>query len=339
MATAKLLSALVLTGMVGLPLSGCDKPTASNAGAANSTVEKTTALAPTRTGFTDVDGGRVHYAVYGDLKSPKTPLLILHGSLMSGEAMMPFVEAFSTDRPVITVDARGHGKTGDLPGPITYPMMADDCAQVIKSLGLLKIDVLGYSMGGTTAVIMAVRHPELVGKQVVVSAPATRNGWQPQVLRSFSQWSPEMFKGSPVEAAYKRLSTSPEEFPTVINESRELEESNYDVAPADLRAIRGKTMIVAGDSDGVDLVQMVRLFEALGGPDPKAATQGYIAEPPKVRFAILPATSHIGMMNQGPLVASIVTPFLDDRAPARPSGFFEGVDAPPSQLQPGKGKR
>lgn len=68
---------------------------------------------PTRTGYADVEGGQIYYQVHCDLNSGKTPLLVLHGSFMSGDAMRPFVEPFAASRPVIAIDARGHGRAGD----------------------------------------------------------------------------------------------------------------------------------------------------------------------------------------------------------------------------------
>ena len=122
---------------------------------------------------------------------------------MSGEAMAPLVQQFVMTRPVIAVDARGHGRTGDVPGPITHERMADDAAAVLRALHVRSPDVLGYSMGGTTAIVMAVRHPGLVGKQVIVSAVAERAGWIPQVLASFAEWKPEMFAATPIEREYR----------------------------------------------------------------------------------------------------------------------------------------
>src|ERR1044071_4193434 len=115
----------------------------------------------TRTGFAPVEGGRIAYQVYGDLASGKSPLLVLHGSQMSAEAMAPMIEPFVASRPVVAFDARGHGRTGDVPGPITYERLADDAAAVLRAVGVKRADVLGYSMGGTTAIILAVRHPDL----------------------------------------------------------------------------------------------------------------------------------------------------------------------------------
>ena len=105
------------------------------------------------------------------------------------------VQPFFASRPVIAIDARGHGRTGDVPGPITYERMADDVAAVIRALGVKRADVLGYSMGATTALIAAVRHPDLIDKQVVVSGVSERGGWVPEAQASFEKWNAKMFAG------------------------------------------------------------------------------------------------------------------------------------------------
>ena len=266
---------------------------------------------------------RIHHQVHGDLSSGKTPLLVLHGSYMSGDAMTPLVEQFAATRPVIAVDQRGHGRTGDLPGPITYERLADDAAGVLHALHLPTADVLGYSMGGTAALFMAVRHPERVGKQVIVSGPFRRDGWYPEVLRSLAEVTPEAMAGTPLEAEYRRLSPTPDAFPTLVRKLRDLDGTDYDRFDEAIRAVAGKTMVVAGDADGVALEHAVELFKLRGGGDREAAVRGFLPEAPRARLAVLPGTSHTGIMAQAALLAALVTPFLDDATPATPPGFFE----------------
>ena len=181
----------------------------------------------TRTGYADVESGRIYYQVYGDLNSGKTPLLVLHGSFMSGDAMRPFVAPFAAGRPVIAIDARGHGRSGEFPGPISYELMADDAAAVLAALNVRSADVLGYSMGGTTALFMAVRHPDRVGKQIILAGTSRRDGWYPEVLQAMAQATPAMFAGTPIEAEYRRLSPNPDQFPTFVEEVTGLEAQNY----------------------------------------------------------------------------------------------------------------
>ena len=313
-------------GAVALILLGCEQQQNANPGTASAATKR--GVPAPRSGFVEADGARIAYQIYGDLKAGKTPLVVLHGSLMSAEAMAPMIGPFVTSRPVIAIDARGHGRTGDVPGPITYERMADDVALVIRNLGVKRADVLGYSMGATTALIAAVRHPDLIGKQVVVSGVSKRGGWVPEAQASFEKWNAQMFEGTPIESAYKRFSATPSAFPAVIDKLRETETAKYDVPSDALRAIAGKTMIVAGDYDGLQLAHALELFAARGGSNAEVVTKGFMTTAPRARLAILPGTSHIGMSNEGRLLAHLVVPFLDDQVPAPPSGFFEGMDKP-----------
>ncbi len=304
---------LALAASLGLPAAYAQDQTAPAVETASPGVE---------TGYAEVDGLRIYYQVHGDLESGETPLLILHGSFMSAEAMAPLAERFAAKRPVIVISQRGHGRTGDAPGPITYEMLADDAAAVLKELGVETADVLGYSMGGTAAIAMAVRHPERVGKQVILSGTSRRDGWYPEVLEAVGQWTPEMFAGSPLQTEYERLSPTPDAFPTLVKELRDMEERPYGWSEDEIRVIDGKTMIIVGDADGVELAHAVRLFNLRGGGGAQAAAQGYMTEAPEARLAILPATSHIGIMANAELIVDLVTPFLDDVTPPMPPGFL-----------------
>lgn len=278
---------------------------------------------PSKTGFAEVQGGNLHYAVHGDLASGKTPLLVLHGSYLSGEAMRPIFEPFLATRPVIVVDQRGHGRSGDLPGPITYELLGDDAAAVLKALDVEQADVLGYSMGGTAALYFAARHPQRAGKQIILSGTSSRRGWLPEVQQAIAKTDATMFAGSPMEREYKRLSPNPDGFATLVEKLRVMDEADFALGDDAVRAIDDKTMIILGDADGVDLQHALKLFELRGGVDKQAATQGFLAQAPRARLAVLPAMSHVGVMGEGELIARLAVPFLDDVKPAVPPGFFE----------------
>lgn len=120
---------------------------------------------------------------------------------MSADAMAPLAERFARNRPVIALDARGHGRTPDIVGPVTFEWLADEAAGVLAALDVRAADVLGYSMGGTAAIALAIRHPERVNKLIPVSAPYSSEGWYPEVRKGFETWSPTMLAGSGGERA------------------------------------------------------------------------------------------------------------------------------------------
>ena len=91
------------------------QPAAAAAPAATSQPAPT-AGSNAKNGHVDVAGAAIHYQVHGDLASGKRPLLVLHGSFMSGDAMMPLIAPFTASRPVIAIDARGQGRSGGVVG-------------------------------------------------------------------------------------------------------------------------------------------------------------------------------------------------------------------------------
>jgi pimeloyl-ACP methyl ester carboxylesterase len=335
MIASRTIGLALLTAALPLALGGCgaaaDDQTDNEPLAANQAGAAELALAePARTGAVEVAGGKIAYQVYGDLTSGKTPLLVLHGSFMSSDTMRPLFQPFLASRPVIAIDARGHGGSTEFDGPTTYEAMADDAAAVLAALVVSRADVMGYSMGGTTALFLAARHPEKVGKQIILAAPSRRDGWYPEVLQAMSKASPATFRDTPIEAEYRRLSPNPDQFPTFVRDVLALEERDYASADEAVRGIRGKTMIIVGDADGVQLEHAVELFKLRGGGDRQAAAQGFIAGSPRSRLAILPATSHVGITAEPERIAALALPFLDDREPPRAKGFFEGMDVPPA---------
>lgn len=93
------------------------------------------------------------------------PLLIVHGLFGSARNWGVIAKRLSAERQVLTVDMRNHG---DSPwaAPHDYPAMAADLAAVIAAHGG-RADVLGHSMGGKAAMVLALTRPERVNRLIV----------------------------------------------------------------------------------------------------------------------------------------------------------------------------
>src|SRR6185369_12380292 len=88
-------------------------------------------------------------------------------------------------RRVIAFEQQGHGHTADIAErPYTFEQSADDAAALLRYLKVEKADLLGYSNGGSIAMQVAIRHPELVRRLVIVSAMYTRAGMPPEFWES-----------------------------------------------------------------------------------------------------------------------------------------------------------
>ena len=267
-----------------------------------------------------VEGGEVRYFVHGDLASSKTPVLVLHGAFMSSDTMKPLTDLIA-DRPLIVVDQRGHGRTGDLPGPITYEALADDAAAVLADAGVPKADVVGYSMGAGAALQLALRHPEVVDHLVVASVSFNEAGNLPGFTQMMAGITPEVFAGTPMEAEFKRLAPDPNAFASVVNKIKVMDHGQ-DWPAEDIRALTSPTFIIVGDHDIVRPEHAVELYRLCGGGETARASQPFLTEAPPARLAILPASSHVDVFGDPALLAAMILPFLDDQTRPMPEGFF-----------------
>ena len=100
-----------------------------------------------------------------DTPSDRPTLLIVHGLYGSARNWGVIAKRLSESRRVITVDQRNHGESPWYDSH-TYFDMADDLENVIRAQGA-PMDVVGHSMGGKAAMILALQHPELVNRLIV----------------------------------------------------------------------------------------------------------------------------------------------------------------------------
>ena len=97
------------------------------------------------------------------------PLVLIMGLGAAGDAWEPHVRAWNRGFRCLAVDNRGAGASSSPPGPWTTRDMADDYAALISALGLGPLTVVGLSMGGAVAQELALAHPHLVARLVLVS--------------------------------------------------------------------------------------------------------------------------------------------------------------------------
>jgi pimeloyl-ACP methyl ester carboxylesterase len=136
--------------------------------------------------------------MYYEIHGSGEPLVMLHGAFGTVDMYGELLPLLAQTRQVIAVELRAHGHSGDIDRPLRYELMADDIAALIKHLELEHADLFGYSLGGGVALQTVIRHPEMVRKLVVVSAPCRRDGWYPEVLAGQAAISAELFAGSPI---------------------------------------------------------------------------------------------------------------------------------------------
>jgi pimeloyl-ACP methyl ester carboxylesterase len=259
--------------------------------------------------YAEVNGIKLYYEIHGSGQ----PLVLLHGGLGAGSMFAPVLPALSAKHQVILVDLQGHGRTADIDRPLDVRYMADDIAALIKHLGLDRPDVMGYSLGGGVALLTAIRHPEVVGKLVVVSTPFRRDAFYPDILTQQAQVNAnaiQFMKETPMYQLYQAVAPRPEDFGKLLDKIGEAMKKDFSFAD-DVRKIQARTLIVAGDADIFPPSHAVEMFALLGGGLRDAGWDG--AGMSKNRLAILPGKTHYNIF-MDPAVAAVVLPFLDEPA-------------------------
>ncbi len=104
-----------------------------------------------------------HFPAVSDNSQP--PLLIVHGLFGSARNWRVIAQHLADSRAVVTVDLRNHGSSAWNPDH-SYPAMAADLAKVIVATGG-PMDVLGHSMGGKAAMMLALTEPDLIRRLIV----------------------------------------------------------------------------------------------------------------------------------------------------------------------------
>jgi pimeloyl-ACP methyl ester carboxylesterase len=258
-----------------------------------------------KTGYAPVNGLKMYYEVHGS----GDPIVLLHGAYMSIEGpIREMTQALKKHRKVIVVELQGHGRTADVDRAITYEQMADDVAAFLKYMKLDSADIFGYSMGAGTALQLAIRHPKVVKKMILASVSYNTEGWNPELMKLIPTITPAVFEGSPYKKEYDSLAPKKENFSVLVQKLKALDMAPQNWPAESIKAIKSPVLLMIGDSDAVTLEHAVDMFKLLGG-----GVMGDLQGLPRSQLAILPGTTHVGMMYQMNLMLPITDTFLNKK--------------------------
>jgi pimeloyl-ACP methyl ester carboxylesterase len=263
------------------------------------------------TGYAPVNGLKMYYEIHGK----GDPVVLLHGSFMTitnnwtapwGDGAANWIAELSKTRKVIAIEMQGHGRTADIKRDMSSENLSDDVAGLLDYLKIERADLIGYSMGGGVAMQCAIRHPDKVRKVVIISSAFRLDGMVKEAVDMFPKLTAEMFKGSPIETEYKKLSPTPDEFPNFVKHVISVDLKPYDFGADKLKATKAPMFFIHGDADGVRLDHISEMFSLKGG-----GIHGDMRPRSASRLAILPDTTHVTLMNRMTTIVPMVNDFLD----------------------------
>jgi pimeloyl-ACP methyl ester carboxylesterase len=232
-------------------------------------------------------GLRTWYAQHGEGE----PVVLLHpgGAGVDARAWAPNIEAISGRFLVFTPERRGHGRTPDAPGPISFEQMAGDTIAFLDTVVGGPAHLVGCSDGAVVALLVALMRPELVRKLVLVAGVFHHDGWAPGVIDP-DQTPPEF-----LARLYAELSPDgPDHYPVVVAKLAEMHAREPTLTQRDLSGVRSRTLVMLGDDDEVTFEHALALYGAL----------------PDAELAVIPGASHGLLVEKPALCDTIMLEFL-----------------------------
>lgn len=257
-------------------------------------------------GYVPVNGIDYYYEIHGEGE----PLLLLHGGLGSFEKFNSILPMFSEERQVIGMDLHGHGRTELGDRELNFIDMGNDIAAIIKKLGYDQVDVLGYSLGSQVALRLAIQHPEVINRLVLVSTIYSDDGYYPgaqkQQARLVRAEMIKVYKSTPTYKSFVKMAPNPEGFPKLLDQVGNLLTKSFNWSEG-VKKLEMPVMLIYGDADMIRLEHVVEFYHLLGGALRDAGwNRQYISQN---RLAILPNVTHYDINRSTEMVETALTFF------------------------------
>jgi pimeloyl-ACP methyl ester carboxylesterase len=250
---------------------------------------------PPLTGYAQVNGLEMYYEVH----SAGRPLVLLHGGMMTIDlAFGGMLPGLTAGRQVIATELQGHGRTADIDRELLPVHLAGDVAALLSRLGIDRADLFGFSLGGLVALQFAMSYPDRVSRLVLAATHYRADGYHAEIRdpgqHPGSARMPTESDFRQMQEAYARTAPDPGNFGPFLAKASAAVGAFEGWSDDDLRAVTAPTLLIVGDTDFVRLEHAVRMRELI----------------PDCQLAVLPGTTHVGLMRRADLVVPMVESFL-----------------------------
>lgn len=260
-------------------------------------------IKPSESGYAPVNGIDVYYEVYGE----GSPIILLHGAYFTIDMNWgQIIPELSKTRKVIALELQGHGHTPFSERKLSHAALASDVEGVMDHLKIDSADVVGFSFGGAVAYQFAIQSPKRLRKLVLISCTYKSAGWLPEVNSAFKALKPELFDNSPMKKAYEAVAPDKTKWTKFLEQMFASAAVGFDLGEANVAKITAPVLIISGDNDGLDKIELMKTYQLLGG-----GIAGDLGPMPKSQLAILPSQGHRSVMMQTPTILAYMDNFLN----------------------------
>jgi pimeloyl-ACP methyl ester carboxylesterase len=259
-------------------------------------------IKPSNSGYAPVNDIKVYYEVYGEGK----PLVLLHGAFYTIDMNWgQLIPELSKTRKVIAIEMQGHGHTPFSDRKLSMITLASDVERVMDYLKIDSADVAGFSMGGSVAYQFAVQSPKRLRKLVIISSTYKTDGWLPIVNSAFKNFKPEYFDNSPIKNGYYEVAPDKTKWRKFLEQMLDFVKVPFNVGDSNIAKISAPVLIISGDNDGLDKIELIKTYQLLGG-----AVAADLQPMPKSQLAIVPSQGHVSLMMQTSTILTDMNNFL-----------------------------
>jgi pimeloyl-ACP methyl ester carboxylesterase len=258
-------------------------------------------IKPSKSGYAPVNGIKVYYEVYGE----GSPIVLLHGAFYTIDMNWgELIPELSKTRKIIAIEMQGHGHTPFSDRKLSITTLASDVEKLMDYLKIDSADVAGFSMGGSVAYQFAVQSPKRLRKLVIISSTYKTNGWLPEVNGAFKDFKPEFFDNTPLKTVYDAAAPDKTKWRKFLEQMFAFAKEPFNVGDSNIAKIAAPVLIISGDNDGTDKIELMKTYKLLGGGvsdlDPM----------PKSHLAVVPSQGHVSLMMQTKTILGYVNDFL-----------------------------
>ena len=164
------------------------------------------------------------------------------------------------------MDLQAHGRTNDRNADLTFEQDADDVATLLQNLGIARADFLGFSNGGTTALQIAIRHPETVDKLILASALAKRNG-VPDWFWGFMENASLENMPEQLQAGYLEVAADPAGLQLMHDRDAKRMVHFKDIPDELIEGVQAPALIIIADKDVITPEHALELHRQLDGSE------------------------------------------------------------------------
>ena len=221
-----------------------------------------------KSGYSNVNDLSMYYEVYrptDQAGGEDRPLVLIHGGGSTIQTSFGrVIPRLAKHRRVIGVEMQAHGRTSDRDADLTFEQDADDIDALLHDLDIERADLFGFSNGGTTALQVAIRHPDKVGKIIAASALCKRSG-VPSGFWDFMKQARLENMPEALKEAYREVAPDPGGLQIMHDRDVKRMVHFTDIPDGLIKSIQAPTLFIIGDRDVITPDHALEMHRLVAG--------------------------------------------------------------------------